>query len=268
MTTTSSERRLHPVGVLFDASATILRVGLPLVALLFTTARDGHALLIVGGGVGMIAFLAATIYVLRYVRYTYQYDERELVIRSGVLSRNERRIPYTRIQNLDVARSLKHRLFGVAVVYVQTGAGEAPEATLRVLSVGAVEDMRARVLAGGGALTGSAALATSDESSSTEATAPAKPVSDQQPRRTLLSLEPADLLLAGFIENRGMLLIAGVFAALYQADFTEPLIERLVAARSPAFERAGSYFSTITVIEGAAWLAALVLLVVLFIRVL
>src|SRR5690606_30737011 len=50
--------------------------------------------------------------------------------------------------------------------------------------------------------------------------------------RTLLSLGPRELITAGFIENRGMVLIAGVIALLEQAGLSERLVERLIASDS------------------------------------
>ena len=86
--------------------------------------------------------------VARYLSFRVRYEGTELVIRSGLLFRNERHVPYARIQNLDAVRNVAHRLLGVAEVRVETGGGQAPEATIRVLHETVFEEMRRRIFEG------------------------------------------------------------------------------------------------------------------------
>ena len=69
------------------------------------------------------------------------------MIQSGLIFRNERHIPYARIQNLDAVQNVVHRLLRVIEVRVQTGAGAEPEATISVLPAAALDEMRRRVFA-------------------------------------------------------------------------------------------------------------------------
>ena len=55
------------------------------------------------------------------------------MIRSGILFRNVRHLPYARIQNLDAVQNVFHRAFGMADVRVGTGGGAEPEARMSVL---------------------------------------------------------------------------------------------------------------------------------------
>jgi hypothetical protein len=50
----------------------------------------------------------------------------------------------------------------------------------------------------------------------------------------LLALPPGELVLAGFIENRGMVLIAGALALLEQAGATGRIVERLFETEGAA----------------------------------
>ena len=70
------------------------------------------------------------------------------MIRTGAISKNERHIPYSRIQNVDGVQTVFHRLLKVVDVKVQTAGGNEPEATMSVLPVADFEDMRRRVLEG------------------------------------------------------------------------------------------------------------------------
>ncbi|MGH7465247.1 MAG: PH domain-containing protein, partial [Longimicrobiales bacterium] len=289
MKTTSSERRLHPATILFETGRLLPRLALPMVALLFATwERRGGALSVLIW-IGAIIALVIVTSILRYLRFSYRYDERELVIRSGMITRNERSIPYVRIQNLDAAQNLLHRLLGVVMVYVQTGGGAEPEASLRVLPVAALDEMRARVLAAAGrpeesvqsgtSVESDAALETrasheSDAALETHASFEVSLDTASSParlRRTLLTLEPRDLLLAGFIENRGMVLIVGALALLEQAGVTGRIIERLFQAEDAALAGIASRWlggADVPAVRGALYVAAALLAILLFIRLL
>ena len=136
----SSERRLHPLSLLFELGGSLRQLAVPLIALLFVArSRSGEANLIAAAGIVVISTGLA---LARYLAYRYRYDPSELVIRSGVLVRNERHIPYDRIQNIDAVQNIAHRALGVVSVQVQTGAGTKPEATLSVLPMVALTEMR------------------------------------------------------------------------------------------------------------------------------
>ena len=77
-----------------------------------------------------------------------RYEPDELVIRSGLIFRNVRHIPYARVQNLDAVQNVFHRALGVVDVRIETGGGAEPEARLSVLPAADLEEMRARVFAG------------------------------------------------------------------------------------------------------------------------
>lgn len=263
MKTTSSERRLHPVSILFETGRWLPRLLLPMLVLIFAGGPDADRLLFVFPMVAGIIALTVILSVVRYLRFSYRYDERDLVIRSGILTRNVRSIPYVRIQNLDAAQNLLHRLCGVMVVYVQTGGGAEPEASLRVLPAAALDEMRARVLAAGGQADKSATAHTPLDSG------PAQ--TQQSTRRTLLALEPRDLVLAGFIENRGMVLIVGALALLEQAGVTGPFIERLFQTEDAALAGFAARWlggTDVPVVRGALYVTAALLAILLFIRLL
>ena len=259
MKTTSSERRLHPVSILLHIGQLLPRMLLPFVLLLFTAPerRKAVVFLLVAAGIAAVVTL---IVVVRYFRYTYRYDEHDLVIRSGMLVRTERSIPYARIQNLDASQNVVQRMLGVTEVFVQTGAGVEPEATLRVLPLAALEEMRARVLAAGGAA-----------SDAEQTTTRALPLAEAPARQTLLTLCPRDLILAGFIENRGMVLILGALALLEQAGATERVVERLIDTENGSLRTLAARWlgdGGVPVMQGALYAAGALLAALLFIRLL
>ena len=81
----------------------------------------------------------------RYLTFRYRYDDEDLVIRSGFIFRNERHIPYSRIQNVDAVQNVFHRLLGVVVVRVHTGGTARGRGdTERAAARGARRDAAAR----------------------------------------------------------------------------------------------------------------------------
>ena len=50
--------------------------------------------------------------IVRYLTFRIRYEPDELVIRSGLLFRNVRHIPYARVQNLDAVQNVFHRALG------------------------------------------------------------------------------------------------------------------------------------------------------------
>jgi putative membrane protein len=136
-----SEHRLHPATLIFDLARHARNFALPAVLLIFGVSRSS------GGPGGMfdaipagwevwlpILFVpAAAVSVSRYLTFRWRCDERELVIRWGLLFRHERHVPYARIQNVDAVQNVFHRLFSVVEVRVETGGGKEEEARLSVL---------------------------------------------------------------------------------------------------------------------------------------
>ena len=165
----------------------------------------------------MALFVPAAVGTLvKYVSYRYRFGRDDIVVREGIVTRNERHIPYSRIQNIDLVQNPLHRLLKVAEVRLETASGEKPEAVMRVLSLHAVERMRERIFRGR-AETGAAA--------GEEAGAEAAP-------RTLVRLTTREVLLMGLLSNRGLALAAAAVGALWQFspagldDRIEALIQR------------------------------------------
>ena len=221
-----SEQRLHPTTLLFDLAGHAKRFALPAVFVLFGLSRSS------GGGGGnfgrlpdgweawlLVLFVPAVLLsIARYLSFRLRYEEHELVIRSGLIFRTERKIPYSRIQNVDAIQNLVHRLIGVVEVRLETGGGKEEEAKLSVLPHAAFEEMRRRVFSG------------------RLAPKPIEPAEhtavESTQSETLLHLPVRELLLYGFLENKGMVLIAAGFGAAWESGALNMLSNTL-------FERAG-----------------------------
>ena len=200
-----SEHRLHPLSFLFGIGSRMKGLALPLLILLVTAGRSG-----LGWQVWLLWLVIpyAVVAIGRALSFRYRYDEHELVIRTGFVFRNERHVPYARIQNVDGVQTIVHRLLKVVDVKVQTAGGNEPEATMSVLPVAAFERMRRRVFE-----QRQAAAAPAGEGVDHPGQAEARPAVAST---TLLALGPRDLLTYGFVEGRGMVVIGALFGLLWE----------------------------------------------------
>lgn len=204
--------RLHPSSLLFSLGSVARRLLIP--GILVLVASRGQRF----EAVLMIFFVPAALAALfKYLSYRYRLGADELVIREGIVTRNERNIPYARIQNIDLRQNPLHRLLGVAEARVETASGEKPEAVIRVLSLDAVKQMRSRIF--------------TDRAGGDAAAA-------ETPPRTVVKLAPAELALHGLLSNRGLALLAAAFGVLWQmvSYRMEPELEDVARQAGQALE--------------------------------
>ena len=79
--------------------------------------------------VGLILFLVV-IYVIYYLiwkkTYTFQFLPQFIFVRQGVISRQEKNLPYNTIQDVSVKQGIIERLLGISSVYIQNAAQSSP----------------------------------------------------------------------------------------------------------------------------------------------
>ena len=211
-----SEQRLHPASVLFAFAKSAKAFVLPGVVLLITSNRSSGGPDGTFGGLPvnwelwlmLFTIPSAIVAVVRYLSYRIRYEGTELVIRTGFIFRNERHVPYARIQNLDAVQNVFHRALGVVEVRVETGGGREPEARISVLPAHAFTEMRRRVFEG----RGQPATPTSDQAE--------MPAPHEEPQ-SLLHLPLRELLLFGFLENRGLVVIGAAYGVAWELGLFE-----------------------------------------------
>jgi putative membrane protein len=129
--------RLHPLSIPYR----ILENGVGIlggaVLIAVTSGSGGNTLLAVGS---MLTFgalflgIAGLWQYLYFRRFEYEETPDTFDIRSGVLSRREREIPYGRIQNVDVAQNALQRALSIAELRLETAGGSETEAQLSYVS--------------------------------------------------------------------------------------------------------------------------------------
>ena len=211
--------RLHPSSLIFQFISSVRGYFIPFVLMIFFGASGAW------GGWGIyivISFfvLVTGAQIVRYLSLRYRFDQDELVVTHGILSRNERHIPFDRIQNIDLVQNPLHRAIGVAEIRLQTASGQKPEAVLQVLSMDAIKVMRERVFRGR-----DSAATTGEHATSTEST-PIRPTPE-----VIARLGTGDLIRLGLISNRGQVLVAAGLGAVFEFGQFENL------TLAPFFER-------------------------------
>ena len=216
-----SARRLHPTSLIFSIGGLARNLLLPGIIVFFFARKGGgweYAI--------MIAFVpAVAVQVFKYFTLRYRFARDELVVKQGLIFRNERHIPFGRIQNVDLVQNPLHRMLGVAQVRLETASGTRPEAVLTVLSMEAVQEMRRRIF---------------EESPGVEEVPEAAP-------EPLVRVSLGELVLLGIIANRAAPLLAIGVGLLWELGLFEKVesVEGLlpfVTAMSRTTQVAGGAF--------------------------
>nr|WP_251006542.1 PH domain-containing protein [Stenotrophomonas sp. ISL-67] len=210
----ATDQRLHPWSWLFVLLAQLRQFLLPLVALVVFGGRgdsDSEEMWSNLAALVVIVVLVA-VSILQYLTFHYQIGRDAISVRSGVISRNRREIPFARIHNVVVHQNPLHRLFGVAELRLESAGGNRPEAEMRVLRLDqalALEQLvrqRGQQTAAGGATDAHATPA--NAAVSTGAAIPTDEV--------LLQLGTADVVRIGLLSNRGWVVVLAAIGAAYQ----------------------------------------------------
>ncbi len=246
-----SDQRLHPTTLLFDLVKHLRNFALPALLVFFGTSQSS------GGPGGMFGRMptgwevwllvplvpAVLASVARYLTFRLRYDADELIIRSGLVFRNQRHVPFSRIQNLDAVQNVFHRLLGVVEIRVETGSGKGEEARLSVLPRAAFDEMRRRVFEGRSAAE-PVRLKTDDADDQVQV----KPDASDATGKTLLHLPIRELLLCGFLENKGLVPIGVAYGVIWESGILGGFWNRLFGAetfgRGFLRESAASFFGS------------------------
>ena len=115
----SEPTRLAPVSVLLNVLVSLQQ---GIVAVLFLAFALPNRYLTFG----FLIVLGAVLFGyqgLRWSRLTYRIEGDVLRLEEGILARKRREVPLRRIQQVDLQRKLRHRMFGVCIVSIDTAGG-------------------------------------------------------------------------------------------------------------------------------------------------
>lgn len=133
-------------------------------------------------------------------------------LKSGLLFREHRQLPWARIQNLSVTRGPLHRLLGISHLRIESASGAGTEINLNGMTAAQIDDLRQRFDA-----LQTPAAASSAATNAAGATAP-----------PFKQLGTGELVRLGLIENRGLIVIGAAFGVIAQSDdLIRPLFNTL-----------------------------------------
>lgn len=195
-------RRTSPLGAVFDVvQPERVRNLLPVAIVAISSGRVVLVLLVAG----LVSLVAGA---LGWLRRLWSFDGEVLHLDEGVFVRNQRRIPVERIQHVELERSLRHQLFGLAAVRVETAGGSGAELRLDAVSRVEAEALRSQVLAALRTRAATAVPATGDEwDPDRHGPVPAPPPA---PSEVLVRLPPGRLLLAGITGPEVVAVLASI----------------------------------------------------------
>lgn len=126
-------RRLHPLSIVLKSVAAIGQ-NLIFMGVLYFSVFDQN---IVYAGLAALALLVIIVVIttLIWSRFTYHIGPKEIRIKSGLLSRNNRSIPFDRIQDVSLEQKLVSRILGLATVKLETGASAGEDGKLDALAL-------------------------------------------------------------------------------------------------------------------------------------
>lgn len=142
-------RRVHPLTPVVHGLRLMPVLFVIAVSVLNSQAKAGNGgvLLLVVGGIVVLAALFTGVQYIAWTRLSYFFDNAgDLRIDSGVLSRHERRIQLSRLQAIDVVQPLVARIVGMAEVRIEV-AGSSSKAVLQFLTAGEATALRSEILA-------------------------------------------------------------------------------------------------------------------------
>ena len=208
MTTTGVDlhrpRRTSPLSALFGiVEPDRIRNLVPVLIVGISSGRVGLVLAI-GGAVALV------VGALGWLRREWSFDGQVLHLDEGVLVRNQRRIPVERIQHVELERSLRHQLFGLAAVRVETAGGSGAELRLDAVPRDEAEALRTQVLAAVRHGLASDPRADIAEGEWDEVRHGPMPPAPPPPTEVLVRLPPGRLALAGITGPE----VAAVLASL------------------------------------------------------
>lgn len=198
-------QRLHPATL----ALAVVKLGprslnfLPAVAALGFT---GNWIYIVPA---ILAFLLVSLLAawFQWLRFRFAVGDDEIVIESGVLSRQHRTIPFDRIQDVSIEQGLVSRALGIAKVGFETGAGgKENDAGLDAIALDAAQALRTTIRAH-----------RSGEAAAAPGTADAPEVPPATGDRLLFAMGPRQLLVAGLF-NFSLAALAVVGAGMQFFD--------------------------------------------------
>ncbi len=163
------------------------------------------------GGVQDRIFIGVAVFfslfsIIQYWFFHYWLEDDRLVVKSGILFKSLRQVPYERIQNITTERNILHRLFNVTTLQIESASGQKPEALIRVISTEQARYVHQFI---------------ADKSSHVERLEAHRSAEHSEQTRqhtALFHMPPKQVFRRGLVSLKALLPIGIVFSFLFQND--------------------------------------------------
>ncbi len=199
-------KRLHPSSPLFIFIEAVKKLIVPLVGSYFLGGSHYSGEWIFYA----IAILASVGTIIQYWFYHYWLEEDRIVVKSGILFKSLRQVPYERIQNVNIEKNPLHKLFKVATLQIESASGSKPEAIIRVINGQQVAEIQNAIKHAGGQLNTTASTSNENE--------PAKDIVNPQEGKPLLHMSVGDVTRYGCIHWQALVPLAAIFGLAMQSE--------------------------------------------------
>ncbi|MFC6175328.1 PH domain-containing protein [Companilactobacillus huachuanensis] len=133
-------RRLSPAAILFFFYKDIKNLFIPVVIFAFATFKQARFWTIIGLVAVFILVIVGDL--VKYMTFSYQFFNREILVRKGIFVKKVNHIPYDRIQNVTVNQWFFLKPFKLEELEIETaGHSEGPEVSLVAVSVTLKEEL-------------------------------------------------------------------------------------------------------------------------------
>lgn len=226
---------LHRVSALFSLADTVKGSLIVGIVTFFNDAMPTSLKYVVA-----VVFFMALVYSMVSIKfYSFKLKEDELEINEGIFFKNNRKIPYLRIQNVNSNQNPIHTFFNVATLQLESASGGDEEALMRVIDIDLVQKIKEKVHMAH--LNGSLDLEKEED--------------------PLIEVKTSDLLRYGIVSQKGMFFGAIIFGFLLQYE------KYVIQIASYLGEMYGiPDFSKVTLLEGVIYVSLSAVIVFLLLQ--
>jgi putative membrane protein len=245
--------RAHPAFIVTALVRNIRGLIIPIGVLLLSRGFEGGLSSLITLGLTLLVMVIAGLFgVLDWWFFRYALTPENLLVHSGVISKQERTVPYQRIQTVDLEEAPLDRLLGVAKMRIETAATGSGESEVKIQAIARddAQDLRERLLrARQAARSGSASTPAAAPTHATTAAPDVIPAQGELIR----SLSLGRLLVAGATSGT-----IGPAAAIVGVglQFADDIVPNSWWNRVP-WEDVGSAATSVTIVASLLIVAAL-----------
>ena len=187
--------RLDKTSPIFTLYEVVKKTIIPLIFGVLTYERSVKVQIIIISVVSFFSLFS----ILQYWFYHYWIKADKIEIKEGIFFKKNRKVPYTRIQNVNVLQNPLHRILKVATLQLESASGGKPEAVMRVVNLATVDKIKKAVKNAG------------------HSVAETQVVEDKiEKQESLIAVKTKDVIKYGLISQKGMFYGAILFGFMAQ----------------------------------------------------